>query len=223
MAEIVYKTVKNTFRDDGASKSDKGAPIRPAVQMSPRHEAMADVYHPHLMVAHDTQWLRSRLKDQAPEMYRDERLDIYLVLGNYEVIRRAISVRLSNYEHLPDITEDQRTYRKVCRAKLTIQPNIEAAKKAEPITLIYSLNAEPRSRRTPLYIPINFFEATEPPLPFSLSDSERTALKMMGFRGEPDQDPILRIRRKALRGFRNYVEGTTALVEEAPAAQQLRP
>ena len=225
MASTVYTVVKNALREYDDSRGGSQEPIAPAVPLSSRHEAMIDMYHPHLAVAHDKKWLVPRLAAQKPEKYKAVDLPVYLMLQDYQALRSAVKVRLTDHEHLPDRTEDQKTYVKVCRAKLEIQPAAESTRKLQPVTLIYSVNPPPRGSRShsasPFYVAINFFEASEPPLPFSLSDSEKVALMAMGAtrdiqaRPKP-QDPTLRVTRVGLRALRRHMEASEGQSEKAP-------
>ncbi|MFT3719605.1 hypothetical protein [Pseudorhodoferax sp.] len=224
MRTTVYTLVKNALRETGTS--DDGQAQKPlALQISDRHQAMIDMYHPHVAIAVDGKWLRSRLETGAPDLFKGENFTAYLMLKNYGVIREAVSVSLAQHEPLPDRVEDKRTYKKVCRAKLTIAPNGQSSKKFESINLTYSVNPPPRSGRTsaasPFYVAVNFFEATEPPLPFSLSESEKVALMALGavkdIRAVPrPQSPETRVIKIALRAFRAYMESEEATATEAP-------
>jgi hypothetical protein len=224
MASTVYALVINKLREGGESLSSARGPVPDAVEMSPRHEAITNMYFPYFAVANDAKWLRPRLEVRTPERYKNVDLPIafMLELDDFAAIRSAVKVRLTDHEQLPDRTEDQRT--KVCRAKLIIEPVAKSTEPVEPITLIYSLNPTPRGSRlssaSPLYVPINFFEASESPLPFQLSDREKVELMAMGatndIQAQPQpQAPTFRIKRVALRAFRRHIEITEASSEKA--------
>lgn len=220
----VYTLVKNALREKRTTDDDsEQKPL--AWQMHHRQQALIDMYHPQAAIANDAKWLRSRLKAGAPDLFKGESFATYLMLNNYKVIREAVSVNLAEYEPLPDRVKGERTYKNVCRAKLTIIPNNQSSKKFESIQLTYSVNSPPRGSRTssasPLYVPVNLFEVTEPPLPFSLSDSEKLALMALGavkdIRAVPrPQSPQTRVTRMALRALRSYIESEEATHAEAP-------
>src|SRR5574343_1365273 len=171
---------------------------------------MVDLYHPHIAMAHDRAWLLPRLEALAPENLRHGDLGVYLMLHDYQVLRKALKIALTEHEHLPDLTEGTRTYKHVCRARLSIAPSNDPKAASEPITLIYSANAPPRSRRYPLYIAVNLFEASEPPLSFALSGSERVMLMALGATRSMEaiakpQTPEVRITKRGLRALRQYL------------------
>ena len=224
MEKTVYRLVKSSLaetRPSGVIATQNGS----VVEVSARHQAMMDMYHPYVAIAVDKKWLRLRLEAEAPEALKGDNFRLYLMLKNFKVVRDAVNVKLSNFVQLPDRVEGARTYRKVCRATLTITPTAQSLRTFEPIELTYSANPKPTSSRTsaanPIYIPINFFEATEPPLPFELSDSEKVVLIAMGatkdIRAIPrSQSPDTRITRQALRAFRASLEGKHPPAMEAP-------
>ena len=223
MARTVYRLTAYALCDTG-SLLGYNSPIPTglfpaAMEMSPRHAAITDMYFPSRMIALDRNWLRPRIAAQMLERYRALNCLSSLIPDDFEAIRRAVGVRLVDHERLPDRMENGRTYTKVCRAKLIIEPAVQSDKVAEAITLTYSLNPSPlqnfrfHTNAGPFYVPVNFFEATEPPLLFPLSDNEKMALMTMGaardIQAKPESpSPDLRIQRRALRAFREYFEHT---------------
>lgn len=215
----VYMLVKNALREEGTSGYDQEQkPLE--FQISNRHQAMIDMYQPHIAIAFDKKWLRPRLEAEVPDTFKGENFAVYLMLKDYKAIRDAVSVNITQHEILPDRVEGERTYRKVCRAKLTITPTVHSSRAFESVHLTYSVNPPPRSSRTsaasPFYVAVNFFEATAPPLPFSLSDSEKVALMAMGavkdIQAVPrPQNPETIVTKVALRAFRAYLEGKEAI------------
>ena len=215
MTTTVYTLAINSLAQGGKRSSDSQDSSFASVQISPRDQAVMDVYHPYAAVAQDRKWLMPRLAAGKPERYKAVSFPVYLMLNDFKVIRSAVKVRLADHEHLPDRTEDQRSYTKVCRAKLRIEPASAPNDGVETITLIYSINPSPRNSRShsasPFYIAVNFFETSDPPLPFQLSDREKVFLMMFGATNDIEaqprhQEPTLRITRVALRAFRRHME-----------------
>ena len=224
MADTVYTLMKNALRHSGESTVDARDPTLAAVGTSSRHEAITDMYFPHLAIAQDRKWLQPRISARIPETLKHVELPVYLMMRDFEAIRRAVKVRLASYERVPKRTQDGRTYSKVCRATVFIEPTINSIRESDAITLTFSLNPTPRSNRessaSPIYAAINFFDATEAPLSFPLSDDEKIALMTMGatkdIQAQPKpQEPTLRLTKRALRAFRRYFESIEASSDEA--------
>jgi hypothetical protein len=200
------------------SASQKAFPA--AIPVSPRHQAMLDAYHPVLSINNDVSWLLPRLYAKIPEGYQQYGLDFHLSRKSFQALRTEVKVRLTDHERLPDRTEGGITYTKVCRAKLWIEPASKPAPKVEPITLVYSANSRPRSF-VPMHIGINFFEASEAPLPFSLTEMEKVELMMFGATRDKQaqprpQQPLSRIQRAGLRALRLQMEAAEAKGKTLP-------
>lgn len=227
ITRTVYALVKNALGGSGKSVEGEQEQKPPALQFSNRDQAMMDMYFPHVAISVDKEWLRPRLEAQAPDLLKGENFGVYLMLKDYKVIREAVSVTLTQHEPLPDRVEGERTYRKVCRAKLSIAPTVQSTATFEPINLTYSVNPAPRGSRTsaasPFYVAVNFFEATETLLPLTLSDREKVL--MMATRAVKDikavprpQSPETRITKRAVRAFRSYLSSKETPVQESPNA-----
>lgn len=218
MTRAFENVSQSALRKAAQSASQKSYPA--AIPITPRHQAMMDAYHPFLAVDHDVMWLLPRLYAQMPEGFREIGLGTYLRKGNFRELRSEIKVRLTDHEHLPDRTEGGRTYTKVCRAKLWIESTSKSAPKVEPITLIYSANSRPRTS-VPIHIGINFFDSSEAPLPFALTEMEKIELMMLGATRDKEarpvtQRPLSRIQRIGLRALRLHVEAAEAKDRKQP-------
>lgn len=226
MESHVYTLVANAFDKTSrpalqkASGSEAKKEFPDAIPIPPRHQAILDAYHPFLSVDHDTMWLSPRLSAQMPERFQVIGLGSYLKMEKYKALRSALKVSLTDHEHLPDRTEGGRTYTKVCRARLWIEPTSKSAQKVEPITLIYSANSPPRTS-VPIHIGINFFESSEAPLPFALTEMEKIELMMFGATRDKEarplpQRPHARIQRVGLRALRHEIEAAEAGAKTSP-------
>jgi hypothetical protein len=227
MAAQVYTIVSRAFDDVSQSALQKAAQsasqkaFPAAIPVPPRHQAMIDAYQPFLAVDHDVMWLLPRLYARMPEGWQEIGLGTYLRKSNFRELRSEIRVRLTDHERLPDRTEGGINYTKVCRAKLWIESTSDSVPKVAPITLVYSANSPPRTS-VPIHIGINFFEASEAPLPFSLTEMEKIQLMMFGATRDKEarpapQRPLARIQRVGLRALRVHVEAAEA--KKTPSGQ----
>ncbi|KQV54057.1 MULTISPECIES: hypothetical protein [unclassified Duganella] len=218
ISKAFEKVSERALQKAAQSASQKAFPT--AIAVTPRQQAMVDAYQPFLAVDHDVMWLLPRFYAQMPEGWQNLGVAFYLRMNDFKALRSEIKVRLTDHEKLPDRSEGEISYTKVCRAKLWIESTSKSGQKPEPITLIYSANSRPRTS-VPIHIGINFFEASEAPLPFSLTEMEKLELMMYAAirnkEAQPmPQRPLSRIQRVGLRALRLHMEAAEAKERALP-------
>lgn len=215
MTETVFALAKSDFSDVGSMPDSRSVELKPSLEIDDRHSALNDRYFPSLAMEYDLMWLAPRILQLVPDDQKEYGRSLLLGLHDYEILRRAIQVRLTDFEELPDRNEDGRIYKKVCRAKLWITPKLDHPPQPTPVTVIYSLNPPPRASKlhgaNHFYVAVNFFDAEEPALPFEPSSGEKLTLMMFGATKGMDavpkkQSPEMIIERRALRATRLYYQ-----------------
>ena len=216
MQATIFSEVRAAFRSDGNPPiEDLPFPEPESVPMTSRQMQINEAYLPRFSIRSDVQWLKYRIAAQVAQRHRIHPFPLYLMLDNSAILRKGVRIRLSDHEALPDRREGERVFTKVCRAKLWIEPALEDGQEGVPVTLTYSLNAPPTASKlhgaNPFYVAVNFFEASEPPLPFELSREEKAMLlgARRDLKAEPaPQDVDTLVVRRTLRALRRYYEQT---------------
>lgn len=176
----VHATLKSSTRDGKDTPIKVIAQATPRLPMRPtlRHQAMLDVFHPNVSADSLQAEFNTEIAKRVPASYQDFELPLALAIEDYMLIRQLIVVKLSNVEVISVQEAQQYGKSQVCRAQLHIMPRHGDQERFRPLSITYAMNAPPR--RSDFYIPVDLLEATPPPLPFQLSDSEKVSLMALG-------------------------------------------
>lgn len=192
MAETIYSMTKWQFWDGVGDSTEtmNDVPESPQnTEWSKIKEQVTDLYFPHVAMRLDARWLKNRIPEGVDERFKILNVSTYLMLDNWAALRKAVRIRMTDHEHVPDQVKDQVLYKNVCRANVWIEP-VGLPEQAETsVRVTYSVNPPPRSTRThaagPFYVAVAFLSASESPLKVELTNQDKIMLMAMGVRRRP--------------------------------------
>jgi hypothetical protein len=185
VTSIIFTLINNQFSYDETLTLQK-ITQEPYIEekVDDRSAAILKKYSPQALMLHQLVDIAHIIAVQAPEELKDYDLHLYLAMHDMRVLREALSIQMNNMKTLPERVEDGKTYKKVCSATVIINTHDKSLYQASPLTVIYAVNPLPTSSklhgRNTLYIPVHFFDVSEPPLAFELSNREKVEMMAYG-------------------------------------------
>jgi hypothetical protein len=218
LTESIYRMVQSKFPSNEKQPIENIVGAPPSLKLTDRNQQITDAYFPSLSMRNDAEWLKYAIAPTVPAQRKFLGFRLFFSMDSWAVLRKAIDIRITDYEDMPHRTVDARVYKKICKAKIWISPKDTENLAAKPVIVTYSINSKPRSSRTPFYIPVNYFEASAPPLSFELSKAEEVILSMSllypsllrGTKQAPVHDAQTILTLHALRALRQHYEHRTA-------------
>ncbi|WP_233874229.1 hypothetical protein [Paraburkholderia adhaesiva] len=124
----IYEEAASLLDEFGRGDAVRAMPDS-ALSLTSRDQVVMDMCDPESLIVINSEWLRRKLKPQIPEQYRDIDFSVYMALTNFGLLKRAISVSMTDVIRLSDIMENGRRYTNICRAKLLLQPGMTSGKR----------------------------------------------------------------------------------------------
>lgn len=215
--ESILRAVAGSFRekDETAAQDIAQRDLGAQPDIPPRHQAMMNRYHPEVSLFQALPRAAIHLARRVPKEYKELDLPLILQTRQFSLLGQSLDIRLTDRVARVGTDEDETRGRKLCSASLHIGPRHGDDRQATPLKVRYTLNPPPRSSRTPFYVPMSEIQADPPELGFELSDSEKTALMMMGatrdMQARPRQhDGLTLILNQALRALLIDLEATAS-------------